>query len=86
QRYPQELREAACKHEGAIHACVLMTNRGHLLVTPTFTGAISRMMQAGGRRYVGSFNARYRRTGTLREGRFKAALVETERDVLTCYR
>ncbi len=50
------------------------------------TGAISRMIQAVGRRYVGSFNARYRRTGTLWEGRFKAALVDTDRYLLTCYR
>lgn len=43
-------------------------------------------MQAIGRRYVGCFNARYRRTGTLWEGRFKAALVDSDRYLLTCYR
>ena len=85
-RYLQELREASSKHDCAVHAYVLMTNHVHLLATPTATGAISRMMQAVGRRYVGSFNARYRRTGTLWEGRFKAALVDTDRYLLTCYR
>jgi len=85
-RYLQELREASAKHDCAVHAYVLMTNHVHLLVTPTATGTISRMMQAIGRRYVGSFNARYRRTGTLWEGRFKAALVDTDRYLLTCYR
>lgn len=85
-QYLQELREAATKHGCAVHAYVLMTNHVHLLVTPTEPGAISRMMQAVGRRYVGSFNARYRRTGTLWEGRFKAALVDTARYALTCYR
>ena len=85
-RYLQELREASSKHDCAIHAYVLMTNHVHLLITPATTGAISRMMQAVGRRYVGSFNARYRRTGTLWEGRFKAALVDTDRYLLTCYR
>jgi putative transposase len=44
------------------------------------------MMQALGRRYVACFNARYLRTGTLWEGRFKAALVDSERYVLACYR
>ncbi len=44
------------------------------------------MIQAIGRRYVGSFNARYRRTGTLWEGRFKSALVDSDRYVLACYR
>ncbi|MDI1253013.1 hypothetical protein [Thermomonas sp.] len=29
---------------------------------------------------------RHRRTGTLREGRFKSALVDSERYVLACYR
>jgi putative transposase len=85
-QYLQELREAAAKHSCAVHAYVLMTNHVHLLVTPAESGAVSRMMQAIGRRYVGSFNSRYRRTGTLWEGRFKAALVDTARYVLACYR
>lgn len=84
--YRQELGEAACKHECTLHAYVLMTNHVHLLVTPQVPGASSRMMQAIGRRYVGSFNARYRRTGTLWEGRFKSALVDSEHYVLACYR
>lgn len=86
RQYLQELREAAAKHDCAVHAFVLMTNHVHLLITPAVTGAISRMMQAVGRRYVGSFNARYRRTGTLWEGRFKAALIDSERYLLECYR
>ena len=44
------------------------------------------MMQAIERRYVGCFNARYQRTGTLWEGRFKSALVDSERYALACYR
>ena len=85
-QYRQELGEAALKHECTLHAYVLMTNHVHLLVTPRQQGATSRMMQAIGRRYVGSFNARYQRTGTLREGRFKSALVDSERYALACYR
>ena len=84
--YLQELREAAMKHGCAIHAYVLMTNHVHLLATPQSEGAISRMMQAIGRRYVACFNARYRRTGTLWEGRYKAALVGSSRYALACYR
>ena len=85
-QYRQELGEAAFKHGCALHAYVLMTNHVHLLVTPSEPGAASRMMQAIGRRYVGCFNARYRRTGTLWEGRFKSALVDNDRYLLTCYR
>ena len=54
----QEPREASSTHDCAIHAYMPMTNHVHLLVTPATTGAISRMMQAMGHRYVGSFNAR----------------------------
>jgi putative transposase len=84
--YLLELAEAALKHDCAIHAYVLMTNHVHLLATPSAPGSISRMMQMIGRRYVGCFNARYRRTGTLWEGRYKAALVGSARHALACYR
>jgi putative transposase len=85
-RYRQELGEAALRYDCALHAYVLMTNHVHLLTTPREPDGVSRMMQAIGRRYVGSFNARYRRTGTLWEGRFKSALVDSERYALACYR
>lgn len=37
------------------------------------------MMQAVGRRYVGYVNDSLGRTGTLREGRYKSCLVDSER-------
>ena len=85
-RYRQELLEASLRFGCSVHSYVLMTNHVHILVTPAERGAVSRMMQAIGRRYVAGFNARYRRTGTLWEGRFKAGLVAGEWYVLTCYR
>jgi putative transposase len=84
--YRHDLLDAATHCRCAIHAYVLMTNHVHLLVTGTEPGSVSRMMQRLGRRYVACFNARYRRTGTLWEGRFKASLVDTHRYLLTCYR
>lgn len=84
--YRQDLLDAARQCRCAIHAYVLMTNHVHLLVTGAEPGSVSRMMQRLGRRYVACFNARYRRTGTLWEGRFKASLVDTRRYLLTCYR
>lgn len=85
-RYKEDLLDAAMQCECAIHAYVLMTNHVHLLVTGGTRGAVSRMMQRLGRRYVACFNASYRRTGTLWEGRYKSSLVDTERYLLTCYR
>lgn len=85
-QYLQELGQAARRHACEVHAYVLMTNHVHLLVTPAEPGGASRMMQAIGRRYVACFNARYRRTGTLWEGRFRSALVDSDAYVLACYR
>lgn len=80
------LRESALTHRVAIHAYVLMDNHVHLLATPELPDGLSRMMQALGRRYVGWFNHRHARSGTLWEGRFRAALIEGEQHLLACIR
>lgn len=80
------LAKACIEHEVVIHAYVFMTNHVHFLMTPQTETGISKVMQSVGRRYVQYFNSTYRRSGTLWEGRYKAALVETERYLLTCYR
>jgi putative transposase len=63
-----------------------MTNHVHLLMTPHKGDGFSKAMQSLGRRYVVYINQTYRRTGTLWEGRYKAALIDSERYLLTCYR
>jgi putative transposase len=75
-------RQTGC----AVHAYVLMTNHVHLLVTPPCATAVSDMMQIVGRRYVPYFNGRYRRTGTLWEGRFRSTPIDSERYFFTCAR
>lgn len=80
------LAEVSTQYSVAIHAYVLMDNHFHLLLTPPAADALSRMMQALGRRYVGWFNARHQRSGTLWEGRFRAGLIEGERHLLACMR
>jgi putative transposase len=86
QRYLDELQAAAKAFECAVHAYVLMTNHVHLLVTPAATGAVSRMMQRLGRRYVGYFNTCHLRTGHLWEGRYRACLVSSDDYLLRCQR
>lgn len=80
------LGDVAAQYQVAIHAYVLMENHLHLLLTPQSPDALSRMMQSLGRRYVGWFNARHHRSGTLWEGRFRAGLIEGERYLLACMR
>jgi putative transposase len=80
------LGEAAERYGVAIHGYVLMTNHVHLLATPRDAGAVSRMMQSLGRLYVRHVNREYRRTGTLWEGRYRAAPIEAEAHLLACLR
>jgi putative transposase len=81
------LREAVLRYACQVHAYVLMTNHVHLLLTPADDGAVARVMQAVGRRYVRHVNdSTGRTTGTLWEGRYKASLVDSERYLLACYR
>ncbi len=84
--YRQLLREALLATGCQLHAYVLMDNHVHLLATPPEQGAAGRMMQLLGRRYVGHFNARHGRTGTLWEGRYKACLVDGADYLLRCAR
>ncbi len=82
--YLEKLLAAVNKHQCDIHAYVLMTNHVHLLVTPHTKEGIGKMMQMLGRYYVQYFNHRYKRTGTLWEGRYKATLIDTENYLFTC--
>ncbi|WP_019530437.1 transposase [Dasania marina] len=84
--YANWLDDYAAEFGAQIHAWVFMTNHVHLLVTPTMPNAVSKMMQALGRRYVRYFNSEYDRTGTLWEGRFKSSLVQSETYLLQCQR
>lgn len=84
--YMQALEQTSREQGVLIHGYVLMTNHVHLLVSAGVVGAVSRMMQALGRRYVRAFNARYGRTGTLWEGRYKSCLVDSDRYLLACLR
>ncbi len=72
------LMSAASKHGLLVHAYVFMTNHVHLLATPARAESTPKTLQQLGRVYVQYFNRRYRRTGTLWEGRYRATAVEAE--------
>ena len=74
--YLAALHEAARVHAVQLHAYALLDNQVQLLLRPPTAAALSRMMQAQGRRYVAAFNRRHGRSGTLWAGRFRAAAVE----------
>lgn len=70
----------------AVHGYVLMPNHVHLLLTPSDGAAPARLMQRVGLRYVRYVNRTYVRTGTLWEGRYRSAVVDSERYLLACMR
>ncbi len=78
------LADHAAQCEVVVHAYVLMDNHFHLLATPKTANALSKMMQALGRRYVRYFNDTQHRTGTLWDGRYRSTVIQAERYLLAC--
>jgi putative transposase len=72
----EKIGAAAEKFQCDLHAYVLMPNHFHLLLTPRSENGVGKLMQYVGRYYVQHFNARYERTGTLWEGRYRATLLD----------
>lgn len=86
QRFLRHVKEGARQFKVAIHAYVLMSNHFHLLVTPEDATGLARMMQWVGRYYVPYFNLKYGRNGTLWQGRYRTAVIDSERYFLLCSR
>jgi putative transposase len=84
--FRKALRQSCERYGCRIHAYVFMTNHVHFIMTPAIDDAIAMTMQAVGRCYVRYFNTKYGRSGTLWEGRYRAALITSETWLLTCYR
>lgn len=85
-RYRDWLIEAAHDYGCAVHAYVLMPNHVHLLVTPSSAESLPRTMQSLGRRYVRYINAAHGSTGTMWEGRYRAAPIDSGAYFLACCR
>ncbi|MFH1824822.1 MAG: transposase [Candidatus Firestonebacteria bacterium] len=80
------LKESKEKTGSKIYAYCLMTNHVHLLVEPLTESGLGNVIQSLGRRYVQYINWKYKRTGTLWEGRFKSSLVDKDEYLLACSR
>jgi putative transposase len=57
-----------------------------MLVKPMVEHSVSQMMQSLEKRYVYYINKTYKRTSTLREGRYKASLIDSDHYLMTCMR
>jgi len=86
QSYEVELRKIGNKKEERqprkllveILSFCLMPNHFHLLIKQKVDGGVIQFMQKLGTGYTNYFNKKYKRVGSLFQGRFKAVLVEEE--------
>ena len=85
QSYLHLWRQVSRRYGVAVHTYCLMTNHVHFLVTPGDESAISNTLKVVGSRYAQYVNKRYRRSGTLWEGRHRASLIQSDRYLLSCH-
>lgn len=76
QQYLAALGEALRAQAVSLHAYALQDDGVWLLLRPPSQTALARCVQTLGRRYVAAFNRRHGRSGTIWDGRFRAAVVQ----------
>jgi putative transposase len=80
------LREAATTHQVLVHAWALLEAEVQLLVAPSHSADLGRLVQAIGRRYAAALNRRLGRSGPLWDGRYRCAVVEPGSTLLAALR
>lgn len=78
------LRDSAKAYKVAIHAYVLMPSQLQLLATPSDADGLALAIQRVGRYYVPWFNAKYGRSGSLFQGRFRTAVLDAPAYLMQC--
>ncbi len=86
ETYLELWKEVARRYGVKVHSYCLMTNHIHVLATPETETGLSNTSRVVGSRYAQYMNKRYRRTGTLWEGRHRSSLVQKDKYLLACYR
>jgi putative transposase len=84
QRFLGWLKESAKEYKVAIHAYVLLPGSLQLLATPSDEDGLAQAMQRVGRYYVPWFNAKYGRSGSLFQGRFKTSVIDAPSYFMQC--
>ena len=76
RQYLAALNDAMRAQSVLLHGYALLDDAVLLLLRPPSQAALSRSVQALGRRYVAAFNRRHGRSGTIWDGRFRAGVVQ----------
>ncbi len=80
------LNEVVLESKAKVYAWVLMSNHVHLLIETSDKAKLSNIIKRVKGGYAQYFNRKYRRSGTLHDGRFKSTVVEEEGYLLTLIR
>jgi len=86
RRFMLALLECSRASDVALHAYALLDEQALLLATPAQAGSLQRFMQRLGRKYVGGFNLRHGRSGSLWGRRYGAAAIEAASQGWRCIR
>ena len=86
QRYLLFLRQYKGQFKFLLHCYCLMPNHVHLVIEPSATATISKIMQCVSTRYTQYFNKRHGRVGHLFQGRFHSRLIEKDTYLLAVSR
>lgn len=84
QAYLDALRSCSQEHDVALLAYALVNQQVQLVLVPAEAASLGMMVQALTRRYVGPYNRRHGRTGTLWQSRFGSAPVQSSTHLLEC--
>jgi REP element-mobilizing transposase RayT len=78
------LKKGIAQHAISLHAFSLLRSQIYLLLSAKDLDALSRLTQYLGRCYVGYFNQRHQRSGSLWEGRYRSCNIEASSYFLLC--
>jgi putative transposase len=86
RRYLETLQVLKTRYRVALHAFCLMTNHVHLLLTPSSSDGLGKLMKGLAGRQTRRHNRLEGRTGTLWESRYHSSVVERDEYLLACCR
>lgn len=84
EAFVSSLRLCSAEHQVSVLAYALLNQQVHLILIPERVDSLGKMMQALTRQYVGPFNRRHARRGTLWQARFSSAPVQSTTHLLDC--
>jgi putative transposase len=76
--YAEALREALATERVALHAYALAADEVRLVMTPARPGALARLVQHLGRRYVAHHHRRHGGSGPLWQGRYRCVPLDAD--------